>query len=420
MYNKSNENWMPIQEGIGLFCSHLETNEQVRKIDRRKVGNKGEVVPELEEGVSVKSLSNKLKRKARNYAVISPLIDYAKEVNSPNLPQYWSVLKCGNSFTQTKNKYLKQDFYCGNRLCYNCSNVRSQKVSDLVLSNIDMSKEWCMLTLTNSNNSINFDIDNLKKRLSVENVWFDKVKDKWRKRGGDYSAIISLEIVPPGYKKKDNNGGTYYADYHPHYHILTTKKFAEYLRQEWLKSFDTADEKNQPINLVSDKAEKESLSYTIALRFLISEVVKYSIKPCLPKLKEGYNCFNVEGVDAIVTIMKGRRRLKMWDGFHNMRKSVNDIEKKEISELDLTKVVYNDLPVKDTGDIVDTYDWRGKPLPPAPEFVRDVVWNYDYKRHNYYFVDDWGDEHCLYSDYKKENIKLMICKGKEILKFQIT
>lgn len=420
MCNKSKGFLVSVQEQSGVFCSPLDTNEQVRKVSKKERGNGGEVVPEQSEGVSRNVLRSKCWKMAKKNAVVSPLIDYAVSVNSPNIAQYRSVLLCGRYLSQSNNKFLKQLFYCGSRLCPICSNIRSQKVADLVLSVISLKEEWCMLTLTNSNNSINYQIDNLIKRLSAESKWFVKVRDKWRKRLGDFSAIVSLEIIPPGYKLNSKNGGVYYADYHPHYHILTTKDFAEFLKEEWLKEFDTALEINQKISLVSDRAKEKNKSYTIALRDTIREVVKYSLKACLPKMeKNGFSCLNCEGVDDIMTMMKGKRRLKMWGDFYNIKKVVDAVENKDISELDLTKVVYNDLPVQDTGDMVESTDWRGRQMAMVPEFVKEVVWSFDDKRQNWYYVDDWGDEHCLVSDYKRKDIKIMICRGREIIKHQI-
>jgi hypothetical protein len=420
MCNKSKDFLVSVQEQRAVFCSPLDTNEQVRKISKKQESNGGGVVPEQSEGVSRNVLKSKCWKIAKKNSVASPMIDYAKSVDSPNIAQYRAVLLCGRYLAQSDNKFLRQLFYCGSKLCPICSNIRSQKVADLVLSAISLKEEWCMLTLTNSNNSINYQIDNLIKRLSAESKWFVKVRDKWRKRLGDFSAIVSLEIIPPGYKQYSKSGGVYYADFHPHYHILTTKDFAEFLKQEWLKSFDTALEINQKICLVSDRAKDKKISYTLALRDTIREVVKYSLKACLPKIKDnGSVCLNCEGIDDIMTMMKGRRRLKMWGNFHNIKGSVTAVEDKDISELDLNKVVYNDLPVQDTGEMVESTDWRGRPMAMVPEFVKEVVWSFDDKKQNYYYVDEFGDEHCLVPEYKRRDIKVMICRGRKIIKHQI-
>lgn len=423
MCYKSTNSWVPIKEWGGDFCPPLDTNEQVWNFERGEVNqdtlrncSKNDISTE-KEGVSRESLQIKAKRMAYKSAISSALIDYAKGVNSENLAQYWAVYKCGRSLVQSENKYIKQENYCGSRLCPICSNIRSQKVADLVLSTIDLKKEWVMLTLTNSNNSLNYDINELGKRLEIEQKWFNKMRDRWRKRGGDISAIISLEIIPPGYKKNTKEGGLYYADFHPHYHILITLEFAEFLKKQWLETFKNASEKNQKIKKVSDYLKNKNLTKTGALRNMIREVVKYSLKACLPKIKkDGYSCLNVVGVDEIITLMKSRKRLKKWGDFVEIKKEVDSVENKEIKELDLNKVVYNDLPVKDTGEMKNTKDWKGNELPPAPDFVKNVIWVFDEKRQDYFYIDEWGKEYNLTGN-KKRKIKLMICENRKRVKY---
>lgn len=145
--------------------------------------------------------------------------------------------------------------------------------------------------------------------------------------------------------------------------------------------------------------------------------MKYSLKACLPKIKkDGYSCLNVVGVDEIITLMKSRKRLKKWGDFVEIKKEVDSVENKEIKELDLNKVVYNDLPVKDTGEMKNTKDWKGNELPPAPDFVKNVIWVFDEKRQDYFYIDEWGKEYNLTGN-KKRKIKLMICENRKRVKY---
>ena len=205
----------------------LDTNEQVWNLDTCSTFN---------DGVNLGTLLPKLGRMVFKHNFISPLLDFGNKVNSPNVPEYIAVLKCGTELVQSENKYLKQSFYCGSRLCPNCSNIRSRKVSNLIISAIDTTKNWCSLTLTKSNKGLCYNINKLQERLDYEQEWFNKVRDKYRKRKGDVSALVSLEIVAPGWK--GNKKSRYYADYHPHYHIFCTYEFAVFLREEWLKEFE--------------------------------------------------------------------------------------------------------------------------------------------------------------------------------------
>lgn len=405
---------LQIKENIRLTdkgnSPNLDTNEQVRKVG----GGKPKIQTAKDD---VNYLRGKVGRMVRKYEIASSLIDYAKKVDSPNLAQYWAVLKCGQTLTQTDNKHLKQDFYCGSRLCPICSAIRSQKVADLVLSDIDMTKDWATLTLTNRND-VDCTEEQLIQRLDIESDFFNKVKDKWRKRGGDISAILSLEIIPPGYKYK-TNGSRYFASYHPHYHILCTYEFACFLKEEWLKSFGTALEINQKIKKVTDYV-KPNKPYEIALRDSIREVVKYSLKAIIPKENcKGEYSLNVKGLDDLVTMLKGRKRLKKWGAFVNKEKEISQIEKSDIKDLELEKVSYKNLPVKDTGDIVPMKDWRGKVIGKCPEFVKEVIWKYNHDVQNYIYADDWGEIFVL-TDYKKRRIKIEVYTDREYQTTRIT
>ena len=140
----------------------------------------------------------------------------------------------------------------------------------------------------------------------------------------------------------------------------------------------------------------------------------------MPKLnKGGYSCLNVEGLDNIITMMKGKRRMKTWGSFYNMNKSIADIETKNIQELDLNKVEYNDLPVKDTGEMIESLDFRGKPMEAIPSFVKRVFWEFCYRRMNYFYVDEFRTEYILCPNFERKQCKIMVCRGRRILNYQI-
>ena len=388
----------------------LDTNEQVRNF---------RTCSPSEGGASVQSLTPKVGRMIYKHNLISPLLDYANKVQSPNIPEYIAVLKCGKELDQSENKYLKQRSYCGSRLCPICSNIRSRKVADVVLATIEMDKKWCSLTLTRSNKGLEYNLNKLQERLDSEQKWFNKVRDRYRKQGGDFSAIISLEVVPPGYKYK--GGSRYYADYHPHYHILCTKEFAYYLKKSWLDEFkDEASDINQVIKVVGESLKKDE-SYTYSLMKTIREVVKYSLKACLPKDKNdseksrGSYSINVKGTDELVTMMKGRKRFKKWGCFLKKAKEIQEIENSSIEELDLEKVSYSDLPVQDTGELINMVDYNNNIVCCVPSYKKSIVWIYDYKRQNYYYMDEWGKEYQLIKNLTIKKYKIFVYEGEELI-----
>jgi len=399
----------------------LDTNEQVWKSDACELNN----------GISLRTLSPKCGRMVFKHNLISPLLDYGKEVNSPNLQEYWAVLKCGRDLLQSENKYLQQTSYCGSRLCPICSNIRSNEISNVIVRSIDINKNWCSLTLTKSNTGLCYNLKKLQDRLKYEQKWFNQVRDKYRKRKGDVSALLSLEIVTPGWKGKDPN--RYYADFHPHYHIFCTYEFAIFLKEEWLNEFDYyIDEKgnkqiltsaqNQHIRTIEEtiklmQKKNSKVTYNDALIKTIKEVVKYSLKPCLPKSYNNKNEYsiNVSDTDSLVTLMKGKKRFKKWGCFVN-KKEIDEIEKIDIKKLNLQRVEYNDLPVKDTGELIYMENYKGEFVVGIPEFTRTILWSFDYKRQSYYYTDPWDNK-----EYEliKRNIKkyiITVYVGREKLK----
>jgi len=394
----------------GRARAFLDTNEQVRNLG---------TCSSPSDGVSVQTLSPKVGRMVYKHNLISPLLDYANKVQSPNIPEYIAVLRCGKELDQSENKYLKQRSYCGSRLCPICSNIRSRKVADVVLATIDMGEKWCSLTLTKSNKGLEYSLNKLQERLDFEQKWFNKVRDRYRKQGGDFSAIISLEVVPPGYKYKGKS--RYYADYHPHYHILCTYDFAIYLKQAWLKEFEDANELNQVIKIVGESLKKDE-SYTIALMKTIREVVKYSLKACLPKDKNdsqkssGSYSINVKGTDELVTMMKGRKRFKKWGCFLKKAKEIQEIESSLIEELDLEKVAYSDLPVQDTGELINMVDYNNNIICCVPSYKKTIVWVYDYKRQNYYYIDEWGKEYELIKNWSIKKYKIFVFEDEKLIR----
>jgi hypothetical protein len=165
--------------------------------------------------------------------------------------------------------------------------------------------------------------------------------------------------------------------------------------------------------LVSIKNDTKSIEKSIV------EVVKYSLKACLPadSKKGQYSCLNVKGIDEIISIMKGKKRLKLWGCFYDRKNGVDKIENSKIEDLDIKKVSYCDLPVKDEGDFVKSYDWKGNELIDCPSFVKDVVYTWDFKRQNYFYLDEFKNEIKLIPDDNFHLIKIMVCEDKKIIKY---
>lgn len=115
---------------------------------------------------------------------------------------------------------------------------------------------------------------------------------------------------------------------------------------------------------------------------------------------------DLAGTDAIITAMKGTRRMTLWGKFYDVEKKVRAVEDAHVEDLKGTKVVYTDLPVMDRGqEVTPKVSMRkmmvnGKLIDcvskPIPEFIREVVWKFDHKKGDWFYVDSFtGIEHAL-------------------------
>jgi len=113
--------------------------------------------------------------------------------------------------------------------------------------------------------------------------------------------------------------------------------------------------------------------------------------------------------------MKGRKRFKKWGCFLKKAKEIQEIENSLIEELDLEKVSYYDLPVKDTGELINMVDYNNVVIACQPSYVKTIVWVYDYKRQNYYYVDEWGKEYQLIKNLTIKKYKIFVYEGEEFI-----
>jgi hypothetical protein len=114
-------------------------------------------------------------------------------------------------------------------------------------------------------------------------------------------------------------------------------------------------------------------------------------------------------------MMKGKKRFKKWGCFLKKDKEIQKIENSSIEELDLEKVAYSNLPVRDTGDLINLVNYENEIVDVVPSFIKNIVWNYDYKRQNYYYVDEWGKEYELIKR-KIRKYKIYIYENRDLIR----
>jgi hypothetical protein len=344
----------------------LDTNEQVV----HEVGTR-----------SVQTLKKQAIKILYRNVMISPLIDYAKKVNSPNFPQYWKILQCSTTLQQSQNKYLTPTHRCGSRLCSICANIRTAKTIEKVYPLFDLNKDWGYLTLTRANKDLRgASAEKLKDVVLDMYCQLSKIRQRAKRMFGNIDAVITLELEQETYKRKKETGELYFGYYNPHFNIIAQMEHLKFIREEWLKLI-ICGEQNQKLQPISSDNLKSSLL----------ELLKYTMKGITNYKKASF--INLEAVDTITTALKGKRRLITWGCFY--KKNIEKIEEAAIADLDLEKYIYNDIPITDIGNRVGLVDGKGILQSVTNEFIKTVYWEFDNRMCNYFYLDDWGDKHWL-------------------------
>ena len=328
---------------------------------------------------SVQDLKKQLLRIKTRDAILSPLIDYAKIVDSKNLPEYWTAYNCSKELIQSDNVYLKSTHRCGSRLCSVCNNIRTAKMMDKFLPLIDDQEKWGFLVLTRRNRDLRY-ADSEKLRNVIKSMYsvLNRIRQRAKRKFPNVDCIISLEIEPEQYKRQKRDGKVYFGYYNPHFNIFGSQEVLLFIRDEWLKEIDCLQ-------------ENQRYSPCFDIKKTLLELLKYSTKG-LVNFKSG-SYINVKGIDTIMSAIKNTRRIITWGRFFG--KNIELIESKNIDAIELKKQYYKDLPIKDTGDFIKQYDTKNNYIKSVPEFKKSVLWFYDYKVCNYIYTDEWGEKHCL-------------------------
>ena len=282
----------------------LDTNEQVV----HEVGTR-----------SVQSLKKQAIKILYRNVMISPLIDYAKKVNSPNFTQYWKILQCSTTLQQSQNKYLTPTHRCGSRLCSICANIRTAKTIEKVYPLFDLNKDCGYLTLTRANKDLRgASPEKLRDVVLDMYCQLSKIRQRAKRKFGNIDGVITLELEQETYKRKKETGELYFGYYNPHFNIIGQMEHLKFIREELLKLI-ICGEQNQKLQPILPDNLKSSLL----------ELLKYTMKGITNYKKASF--INLEAVDTITTALKGKRRLITWGCFY--KKNIEKIEEAAIADL---------------------------------------------------------------------------------------
>jgi plasmid rolling circle replication initiator protein Rep len=212
-----------------------------------------------------------------------------------------TLFDCGSIILQEGNKM--KSGYCNARWCNTCNRMRTAKLIHAYKSTLEAFKDPYFLTLTfpNVNGS---ELTQSTKKM-IKNV---VLIIKNRRKTIEINGIRKLETT---YNEERD-------DFHPHFHfIIDGKENAEYVKNEWLKKYKTAQRWSQDIR----KADKGS----------IIELFKYTTK-LVSKSKKEINIW-VYALDTIFQSMYGSRTFQSFGKVRIVKEDIENLITEEYIDL---------------------------------------------------------------------------------------
>ena len=255
--------------------------------------------------LSVKNLAKRARSKWYTMAIVPRL----KYLDSPLKKYYSHAWNCNMTLRQNGKKLSGK--YCDTRICHVCNRIRTGKMINGYLAQIENLGALEFVTLTRKNctaSELKNVVDDMLKKISliIRNI-NEKLKIK-------ISGIRKLEIT---YNAKDDT-------YHPHLHILVDKLSGKHFVELWLKREPNAQRTGW------DKKKKkyvELQDYRPANKESLNEIFKYTSK-ILTHSKKGELDIYVNAIDTILIAMYKRR---CFQSFGYIRQVNEDVDSTELN-----------------------------------------------------------------------------------------
>ncbi len=293
--------------------------------------------------VPTKGHENLLKR-ARSKWFTYHIIKYLLLIDSPLHKYYQSCLHCCEIISQRGDKFTSK--YCNTRPCNICNRIRTGKLINGYLRQIDKLPEVYQVVLTIPNCrgiELRGVLENMIKQITLI------IRVLRERRGILVNGIRKIEVT---YNHKTDT-------YHPHLHLLVDKGYTEIV-DEWLKRFPASVRKAQSITIADNNSLKELFKYTTK----IAVGKKYEMSSRQHKI-EVYS-------HALDTIFRALHKKRAFQPFGKIKKVSEEVNEQ------LTAQSYADMPKYDFVEwIWDECDWYSEKLgdtltgyvPPEVEFT---------------------------------------------------
>jgi plasmid rolling circle replication initiator protein Rep len=278
---------------------------------------------------------------------------YNLETNIGNQRRWMRMERCYSEIKEftdrtTGEVIYKATFKCNDKLCANCSQIRSVVAVTKYKSMVESMENPVMLVLHQKSPPRG----ELKETLdAMQNDWRTIMKVEAKKDGGGFDGICALEVTT---NERDET-------FHPHLHIIIEQKHAMALLNRWCemeslrilqnikiseKNKIRARKKQVPLKLHkvlhrekdAHKNDKTGLYYTEIPRkengdLNIKEIFKYAVKLSVTNQNKsdnsGIKYKTIGSTPMLYEIAKSLQSVQQWRPFGNFRNAPNTAEVKE-------------------------------------------------------------------------------------------
>jgi len=242
----------------------------------------------------------------------------------------WKRLKnCLSEIKESVDRTTGEVIYratykCNDKLCGNCSQIRSIVAVTKYQSKVQAMKEPVMVVLHQKSPKIG----ELKETINaMYSDWREILRLQAKSKRENYNGICALEVTTNEQEKT----------FHPHYHIIIEKHQADELVNKWVLA--------DPINrkLFAHKNKQTGRFYSELPKddkgnFTIKELFKYAMKMSVSNQQTpGKRYKTIGSTEMLYEIAKSLKGVQQWRPFGNFRATPNTKE--------ITQAIQNEMIV---------------------------------------------------------------------------
>lgn len=245
----------------------------------------------------------------------------------------------------------KATYKCNDKLCGNCSQIRSIVAVTKYKSKVQAMKSPVMVVLHQKSPKMG-ELKNTINAMYLD--WREILRLQAKSKRENYNGICAMEVTT---NEEDKT-------YHPHYHIIIEKHQADELVNTWVS--------RDPINrkLHAHKNKQTGLFYSELPKddkgnFTIKELFKYAMKMSVTNQnKPGTKYKTIGSTEMIYEIAKALKGVQQWRPFGDFRATPNtkEITQAIQNEMTVTKGEWPHIQLSKVWKW-NKYDWEADDIP---------------------------------------------------------